>query len=128
MGKSQVSMDGVSSTLPALFFVIATQNPVEFLVSRSRWSERRDRLAGNLGWLLLPLIVILAWRLWARRLVSTHTLRSLASPPPPPGASGDSELYRSSGGWAIWASRVRRVSRSAPGSTRWRTRRRPASR
>ena len=37
------------STLPALFFVIATQNPVEFLVSRSRWSERRDRLAGNLA-------------------------------------------------------------------------------
>jgi len=30
MGESQVSMDGVSSKLPELFFVIATQNPVEF--------------------------------------------------------------------------------------------------
>jgi hypothetical protein len=34
-----------------------------YLVSRWRWSERRDRLAGNLGWLLVPLIAILAWRL-----------------------------------------------------------------
>ena len=64
-----------------------------FLVSRWRWSERRDRLAGNLGWLLLPLIAILAWRLWARRLVSTQRPRAPA-PPASPGAGGDSEFYR----------------------------------
>ena len=64
-----------------------------FLVSRWRWSERRDRLAGNLGWLLLPLIAILAWRLWARRRVSTQPPRAPA-PPASPGAGGDSEFYR----------------------------------
>jgi hypothetical protein len=64
-----------------------------FLVSRWRWSERRDRLAGNLGWLLVPLIAILAWRLWARRRVSARAaVRAMAARPP--SAGGDSEFYR----------------------------------
>jgi transglutaminase-like putative cysteine protease len=40
-----------------------------FLFSRWRWSERRDRLPGSLGWLLIPLTGVLIWRLWARRRV-----------------------------------------------------------
>jgi hypothetical protein len=64
-----------------------------FLVSRWRWSERRDRLAGNLGWLLVPLIAILAWRLWARRRVSTQAIVA-ATRPRLPMAGGDSEFYR----------------------------------
>jgi hypothetical protein len=64
-----------------------------FLVSRWRWSERRDRLAGNLGWLLVPLIAILGWRLWARRRVSARsTVRATLARPP--AAGGDSEFYR----------------------------------
>jgi transglutaminase-like putative cysteine protease len=64
-----------------------------FLISRWRWSERQDRLAGNLGWLLLPLITILAWRLWARRRVSARVVVAPAAAPPP-SAGGDSEFYR----------------------------------
>jgi transglutaminase-like putative cysteine protease len=64
-----------------------------YLVSRWRWSERRDRLAGNLGWLLVPLIALLAWRLWARRRVSTRAAVT-ATAPRPPSAGGDSEFYR----------------------------------
>ncbi len=63
-----------------------------FLVSRWRWSGRQDRLTGNLGWLLVPLVALLAWRLWGRRRVGT--------PPPAapvagvtPGAGIDSEFY-----------------------------------
>jgi hypothetical protein len=40
-----------------------------FVFSRWRWSERGDRLTGNLGWLLIPLVAILVWRSWARRRV-----------------------------------------------------------
>jgi transglutaminase-like putative cysteine protease len=64
-----------------------------FLISRWRWSERRDRLAGNLGWLLLPLIAILAWRLWARRRISARAAVAPAAAPLP-SAGGDSEFYR----------------------------------
>ena len=64
-----------------------------FLVSRWRWSERQDRLAGNLGWLLLPLIALLAWRLWARRRIST-AVTATPAPPPAPAAGSDSEFYR----------------------------------
>jgi hypothetical protein len=64
-----------------------------FLFSRWRWSERQDRLTGHLGWLLVPLVAILAWRLWARRRV-----RSL--PPVVPASAAarregvDSDFYR----------------------------------
>jgi protein-glutamine gamma-glutamyltransferase len=64
-----------------------------FLVSRWRWSERQDRLADNLGWLLIPLVAVLAWRLWARRRVTTTTVadpQGTATPRP----GGDSEFYR----------------------------------
>jgi hypothetical protein len=63
-----------------------------FVVSRWRWSER-DRLTGNLGWLLIPLVALLAWRLWRRRRVA-------APPPARPTARAasragvDSEFYR----------------------------------
>jgi len=64
-----------------------------YLFSRWRWSERRDRLAGNLGWLLVPLIAVLAWRLWARRRVSTRAVVAVTTARPP-SAGGDSEFYR----------------------------------
>jgi MoxR-like ATPase len=45
MGESQVSMDGVSSKLPELFFVIATQNPVEFRGTYPLPEAQMDRFA-----------------------------------------------------------------------------------
>jgi transglutaminase-like putative cysteine protease len=61
-----------------------------FLFSRWRWSEREDRLPGSIGWLLVPLIVLLAWRLYRRRRVAAGPTRR-ADAPPRPGA--DSAFY-----------------------------------
>jgi MoxR-like ATPase len=49
MGESQVSMDGVSTRLPELFFVIATQNPVEFRGTYPLPEAQMDRFAMQFG-------------------------------------------------------------------------------
>lgn len=38
-----------------------------FVFSRWRWGERGDGLTRYVGWLLIPLVLILAWRLYFRR-------------------------------------------------------------
>jgi uncharacterized membrane protein YjdF len=46
-----------------------------YLFARWRWSERDDRLAGSIGWLLIPLFAFLAWRLyWRRRVTAAHAV------------------------------------------------------
>ena len=45
MGESQVSVDGASMPLPELFFVIATQNPVEFRGTYPLPEAQMDRFA-----------------------------------------------------------------------------------
>jgi len=62
-----------------------------FLFSRWRWSERQDRLTGSLGWLLIPLGGVLAWRLWARRRVGAVAVAPVAARPR--GRGDDSEFY-----------------------------------
>jgi len=65
-----------------------------YLFSRWRWSERDDRLTGAIGWLLVPLIALLAWRLYRRRRVATGGAAVTpigAASPPRPGA--DSAFY-----------------------------------
>jgi transglutaminase-like putative cysteine protease len=62
-----------------------------FGFSRWRWGERDDRLTTSVGWLLVPLLAILGWRLYLRRRVT-------AAPPAPapsvaPARGGDSEFY-----------------------------------
>jgi protein-glutamine gamma-glutamyltransferase len=64
-----------------------------FLFARWRWSEREDRLTGNLGWLLIPLVGVLVWRLWARRRVHAAAPAALVLSPAPR-AGDDSEFYR----------------------------------
>ena len=63
-----------------------------FVFSRWRWSERQDRLTGNLGWLLIPLVVTLVWRLWARRRVGAAAPAAAGSAAPAR-AGNDSEFY-----------------------------------
>jgi protein-glutamine gamma-glutamyltransferase len=65
-----------------------------FLFSRWRWSERQDRLAGNLGWLLIPLVAILVWRLWARRRVGASSPAGAGVVTVTTRAGDDSEFYR----------------------------------
>jgi MoxR-like ATPase len=49
MAESQVSVDGVSYRLPELFFVIATQNPVEFRGTYPLPEAQMDRFAMQFG-------------------------------------------------------------------------------
>jgi MoxR-like ATPase len=49
MAESQVTVDGVSSPLPELFFVIATQNPVEFRGTYPLPEAQMDRFALQFG-------------------------------------------------------------------------------
>jgi hypothetical protein len=47
-----------------------------YLFARWRWSERDDRLSGSIGWLLVPLGALLAWRLYWRRRVFGRAVTS----------------------------------------------------
>ena len=49
MAESQVSVEGVSTRLPELFFVIATQNPVEFRGTYPLPEAQMDRFAMQFG-------------------------------------------------------------------------------
>jgi MoxR-like ATPase len=49
MAESQVSVDGTSTPLPELFFVIATQNPVEFRGTYPLPEAQMDRFAMQFG-------------------------------------------------------------------------------
>jgi MoxR-like ATPase len=49
MAESQVSVDGVSTRLPELFFVIATQNPVEFRGTYPLPEAQMDRFGMQFG-------------------------------------------------------------------------------
>jgi transglutaminase-like putative cysteine protease len=62
-----------------------------FGFSRWRWGERDDRLTTSVGWLLVPLLAILGWRLYFRRRVSTAPAAPARAAAPPRGA--DSEFY-----------------------------------
>ncbi|HEV8583769.1 MAG TPA: transglutaminase-like domain-containing protein [Methylomirabilota bacterium] len=64
-----------------------------FLFSRWRWSEREDRLAGSIGWLLVPLIALLGWRLYRRRRVATGGAAAAVAGVRPPRPGEDSAFY-----------------------------------
>ncbi|HZF02852.1 MAG TPA: hypothetical protein VE932_00800, partial [Patescibacteria group bacterium] len=50
-------------------------------------------LAGSIGWLLVPLIALLAWRLYRRRRVATVTAPRAGAAAPPPRPGDDSAFY-----------------------------------
>jgi transglutaminase-like putative cysteine protease len=64
-----------------------------YVFSRWRWSEREDRLAGSIGWLLVPLIALLVWRLYRRRRVGVAA-GGVAGAPGGPRPGEDSAFYR----------------------------------
>ena len=65
----------------------------QFLFVRWRWSEGGDWLGPYLGWLLIPLILILAWRLWARKRVGRGGGSTPATETAALRRGADSEFY-----------------------------------
>jgi len=64
-----------------------------FLFSRWRWSEGESRVGEYAAWLLIPLVLLLVWRLYSRRRVgrgARGTSESLTLAPRP---GHDSEFY-----------------------------------
>jgi len=63
-----------------------------FLFSRWRWSEEDNGIGRYAAWLLIPLVLLLVWRLYSRRRVG----RGATAPPPAPTfvrPGQDSEFY-----------------------------------
>jgi transglutaminase-like putative cysteine protease len=63
-----------------------------YLFARWRWSEREDRLTGSIGWLLVPLFGVLAWRLYSRRRVARRAAAVAAASRAMPRGT-DSDFY-----------------------------------
>jgi hypothetical protein len=66
----------------------------EFLFARWRWSEGGDGVGQYVGWLLIPLVLLLAWRLWARRRAGPVARAAAAAPAAAARPGEDSEFYR----------------------------------
>jgi transglutaminase-like putative cysteine protease len=66
---------------------------VGFVFSRWRWGERGEGLTRYVGWLLVPLILILAWRLYFRRQRTRLLPAAGAAARSGVRAGGDSEFY-----------------------------------
>jgi len=63
-----------------------------FLFSRWRWGERGDGLTRYAGWLLIPLVLVLAWRLYFRQQ-RTRLADAAPAAPARVWTGADSELY-----------------------------------
>jgi protein-glutamine gamma-glutamyltransferase len=66
---------------------------LSYLFSRWRWSEREDRLTGSVGWLIVPLLALLGWRLWRRRRVAAERADVPATAPRGARPGDDSAFY-----------------------------------
>jgi protein-glutamine gamma-glutamyltransferase len=63
-----------------------------FLFSRWRWSEDDNGIGRHVAWLLIPLVLLLVWRLYSRRRVGREAI--VSSPAPALARPGqDSEFY-----------------------------------
>ena len=65
----------------------------EFLFSRWRYGEGEGGLGDYLGLLLVPLLVLLGWRLYRRRRVGAEGRDAAPARPRPPRPGEDSEFY-----------------------------------
>ncbi len=66
---------------------------VAFVFSRWRWGERGEGLTRYMGWLLIPLILILAWRLYFRRQRTRLSPAARAAARSGVRTGSDSEFY-----------------------------------
>ena len=64
-----------------------------FAISRWRWGERGDGPTRYVGWLLIPLVLILVWRLYFRRRRTRLPDAAPAAPRARTWTGADSELY-----------------------------------
>jgi protein-glutamine gamma-glutamyltransferase len=65
-----------------------------FLFSRWRWSEGESGVGEYAAWLLIPLVLLLVWRLYSRRHVRRGDGETRESPALPLHPGHDSEFYR----------------------------------
>ncbi|MBI2161013.1 MAG: transglutaminase domain-containing protein, partial [Candidatus Rokubacteria bacterium] len=65
----------------------------EFLFSRWRYGQGEGGPADYLGWLLVPLLVLLGWRLYRRGRVGAGGGNAARAAPRPPRPGEDSEFY-----------------------------------
>src|SRR5262249_25386012 len=63
-----------------------------FLFSRWRWSEDDDGIGRHIAWLLIPLVLLLVWRLYSRRRVGREAATA-ATPVAVARPGQDSEFY-----------------------------------
>ena len=64
-----------------------------FLFSRWRYGEGEEGVARYLVWLLVPLVLGLAWRLYGRRRIGRVTTEAARDEPAPRHTGADSEFY-----------------------------------
>jgi transglutaminase-like putative cysteine protease len=65
-----------------------------FLFSRWRYADQQSSLLGDVGWLLVPLVAFLAWRLYRQRRVARVAAAEAPAVAPVARPGGDSEFYR----------------------------------
>ena len=64
-----------------------------FLFSRWRYGETESAFGSSLGWLLVPLVLLLGWRLYRRRRVRGTGTDATGAAPRPARPGEDSEFY-----------------------------------
>jgi len=64
-----------------------------FLFSRWRYGEGEEGVARYLAWLLVPLVLVLAWRLYGRRRIDRATTEATRGELAPRHPGADSEFY-----------------------------------
>lgn len=95
---------------------------IVFQFSRWRWRESGGGAGTYLAWLLVPLVLLLAWRIYARTRVGRRAPAPATPAPARPRQGGDSEFYaierrladsgvgrRESEPAAAWVRRLRRL-------------------
>ncbi len=66
---------------------------LSFMISKWRWSERKESVIGYAVWLLVPLFILLAWRLFSRKRILRQNKGKEKSQPAEASPGAGSEFY-----------------------------------